>query len=118
MKKNWLNSYQVDALSAKDKQKYETVKYGSQLVAVILGIVVSKIVKKEGGSIGKQIGFGLGTVAVGYGIAYVATRRYSNDLGIKTGISSDANTAMNTQMRADVEKLKAEALKDYNYYGV
>ena len=115
-KKEWLNSYQEDALSAKDKKKYETIKDASSLGALLLGVGVAYIVKKQGGSKGKQLGFGLATVALGYGIAYLATKSYSDKLGASTGVSSDANTAMNAQMRADMAKLKAEALRDYNYY--
>lgn len=100
------------------QKKYETIKSLSEVAALSAGAIVAHIVKKQGGNNWKQFGFGLAAAAVGYGIAYVATRSYSNTLAIKTGISSDANIAMNTQMRADVEKLKAEALKDYNYYGV
>ena len=116
-KKEWLNSYQVDALSTTDKKKYETIKSLSEVAALSAGAIVAYIVKKQGGSNWKQFGFGLATAAVGYGIAYVATRSYSNTLAVKTGISSDANIAMNAQMRADMEKLRREALSDYNYYG-
>ena len=115
-KKEWLNSYQVDALSAKDKKKYEFIKDASSLGALLLGVGVAYIVKKQGGSKGKQLGFGLGALALGYGIAYLSTKSYSDKLGASTGVSSDANIAMNTQIRADMARLKAEALNDFNYY--
>jgi hypothetical protein len=114
-KKNWLNSYQEDALSSKDKQKYDFIKSGSQAAAWLLGLGVSYIVKKQGGSKGKQLGFGLATVAVGYGIAYLATKSYSDKLGASTGVSSNAMEAMDAKMKSEMAVLRREALSNYNY---
>jgi hypothetical protein len=113
MKKNFLNSYQKKALSAKDKAKYETIVAGSQLAAILAGMAVVYLIKKQGGSTAKQIGFGLGATALGFGIVYLATKPYSNKLASKTGISSDSSIAMNQESQAELARLRQEVLKDY-----
>jgi hypothetical protein len=106
-KRNWLNSYQKNALSQKDKSKYNTIVWVANTSALIASAVVVYIVKKQGGSFWKQIGFGLGTAAAGYGIGYLATKSYSDKLGTSTGISSDSMVAMNEANRAELERLAA-----------
>jgi hypothetical protein len=110
MKKNFLNSYQKNALSPKDKTKYETIVAATELGAILAGMAVVYFIKKKGGSLSKQIGFGLGTTALGFGIAYLATKSYSDKLASKTGISSDSEIAMNQESKAELARLREEVL--------
>lgn len=110
--KNFLNSYQKNALSPKDKTKYETIVAATGLGAILTGMAVVYFVKKQGGSTSKQIGFGLGATALAYGIAYLATIPYSNKLATKTGVSSNSTTAMEQESKAELQRLRDEALRD------
>lgn len=109
-KRNWLNTYQKDALSPSDKRKYENIAWASDLGVAFAAGIVGYVVRKKGGSNLKTIGFTLGTFLAGYGIAYLATKSYSDKLATKTGVSSNSLEAMKQDSSKTLEKLRNEAL--------